>query len=135
METTFNEYLDSKKQEIIESLKKHRVVVLNSEEYIWPLALMKNIINTDTETVFIDGQRVRALDIAFKIMENHHKKTIFINFPNYLRLGGKGICDIDNLIISNDLKVVINLYNGKSGVLSGVIDGNDYKKIDILADL
>lgn len=75
METTFNEYLDSKKQEIIESLKNHRVVVLNGEEYIWPLALMKNIINNDTETVFIDGQRVRALDIAFNIMEKHHKKN------------------------------------------------------------
>ncbi|EKL3021291.1 hypothetical protein PQ368_004373, partial [Salmonella enterica] len=56
METTFNDYLDSKKQEVIESLKNHRVVVLNGEEYIWPLALMKNIINNDTETVFIDGQ-------------------------------------------------------------------------------
>ncbi|EBS7324175.1 hypothetical protein C9M50_22475 [Salmonella enterica subsp. enterica serovar Enteritidis] len=135
MKNTFNEYLDSKKQEIIESLKNHRVVVLNGEEYIWPLALMKNIINNDTETVFIDGERVRALDIAFNIMEKHHKKTIFINFPNYLRLGEKGISAFDNLIINNDLKVVINLYNGKSGVLSGVIDGNDYKKIDILAHL
>ncbi|ECO2540736.1 hypothetical protein FY204_16480 [Salmonella enterica] len=135
METTFNEYLDSKKQEIIEGLKNHRVVVLNGEEYIWPLALMKNIISNDTETVFIDGQRVRALDIAFNIMEKHHKKTVFINFPNYLRFGKYSICDFDNLIISNDLKVVINLYNGKSGVLSGVIDGNDYKKIDILAHL
>lgn len=133
MENTFNNFLDSKKQEVIESLKSHRVVVLNGEEYIWPLALMKNIINNDTETVFIDGQRVRALDIAFKIMEKHHKKTIFINFPNYLRFGENNICDFDNLIISNDLKVVINLYNGKSGVLSGFIDGMDYKKIDILA--
>ncbi|EAW8715947.1 hypothetical protein S875_004470 [Salmonella enterica] len=133
METTFNDYLDSKKQEVIESLKNHRVVVLNGEEYIWPLALMKNIINNDTETVFIDGQRVRALDIVFKIMEKHHKKTIFINFPNYLRFGENNTCDFDNLIISNDLKVVINLYNGKSGVLSGFIEGKDYKKIDILA--
>jgi len=135
METTFNEYLDSKKQEVIESLKNHRVVVLNGEEYIWPLALMKNIINNDIETVFIDGQRIRALDIAFNIMEKHHKKTVFINFPNYLRFGEKGICAFDNLIISNDLKIVINLYNGNSGVLSGFIDGKDYKKIDILAHL